>query len=250
MTRFRFDTVATYAIALLAFALSYSKLVDLASRAGYGEIMSHAWPLIVDGIAVVAARGVLRLAAGRWYAWSLLVAGTAVSILAAVLNAMVPAGPLPPVATSAVTVIPALCLPFALHLARKMSDTETCDVAPAEDATAADVAPAATADPDGVTVVGGRVSDVDGGIGVAVDVCAHDVTTADALRPIATDLAKAVKASPVGATVATMWVESYQVDGSEAVNDVKLKDPNFKLHLWNGQPSIDAENANWEVLAG
>ena len=152
MTRFRFDTVATYAIALLAFALSYSKLVDLASRAGYGEIMSHAWPLIVDGIAVVAARGVLRLAAGRWYAWSLLVAGTAVSILAAVLNAMVPAGPLPPVATSAVTVIPALCLPFALHLARKMSDTETCDVAPAEDATAADVAPAATADPDGPTL--------------------------------------------------------------------------------------------------
>jgi hypothetical protein len=104
--------------------------------------------------------------------------------------------------------------------------------------------------PAGVTVVGGRVNDVDGGIGVAVDICAPDVTTADDLRPIATDLAKAIKASPVGADVTTMWVESYQVDGSEAVNDVKVKDPDFKMHLYNGMPSAQAEQGNWEVLAG
>lgn len=134
MTRLRIDSIATYAIAALAFALSYSKLVDLASRADYGPVMSHVWPLIVDGLAVMAARGVLRLATGRWYAWALLVAGTATSIAAAVTNAMMPAGPLPPAATAAVTIIPALCLPFALHLARKMQDAADIahDIAPVD----------------------------------------------------------------------------------------------------------------------
>lgn len=115
------DTYATYGIAVLAFALSYSKLVDLALRAGYGELMAYAWPLIVDGLAVMAARAVMRIANARRYAWSLLIAGTAVSVFAAILNAMVPAGPLPPLAVVAVTVVPPLCLPFASHLARKMT---------------------------------------------------------------------------------------------------------------------------------
>ena len=150
----------------------------------------------------------------------------------------------------AITVAAAALALGACSNSTDTSSSATCPEVKAIDNADIAAAVAGAQLPDGVTVVGGRVSDVDGGIGVAVDVCAHDVTTADALRPIATDLAKAVKASPVGATVATMWVESYQVDGSEAVNDVKLKDPNFKLHLWNSQPSIDAENANWEVLAG
>ncbi|MDF3309732.1 DUF2637 domain-containing protein [Rhodococcus sp. T2V] len=118
------DANVAYVIAFLAFALSYSKLVDLAVRAGYGELMSYAWPLIVDGLAVMAARGVMRLAKSRWYAWSLLVAGTAVSIFAAVLNAMVPAGPLPPFAAALVTIVPPLCLPFASHLARKLQGAQ------------------------------------------------------------------------------------------------------------------------------
>lgn len=137
------DAYASYVIAALAFALSYSKLVDLAARAGYGEHMSLAWPLIVDGLAVMAARGVLRLGKGRWYPWALLVAGTAVSILAAVMNAMVPPGPLSPGATAAVTIVPALCLPFAAHLARKMrdaGDVSPSDVAPAEVASRTGVA--------------------------------------------------------------------------------------------------------------
>lgn len=104
--------------------------------------------------------------------------------------------------------------------------------------------------PTGVTVVGGRVNPVDGGIGVAIDVCAPDVKSADDLRPIATDLAKALKASPVSGDVTTVWVESYQVDGGKAVNDVKLKDPSFKVNLYNGMPSAEAEQGNWQVLAG
>ena len=62
------DSWATIAIAVLAFGLSYTKLVDLAERAGYGTYAAHAWPLIVDGLTIVATRGVLRLDTGRRYA--------------------------------------------------------------------------------------------------------------------------------------------------------------------------------------
>lgn len=145
------DAAVAYVIAALAFALSYTKLVDLADRAGYG-LMAYAWPLIVDGLAVMAARGILRLTgAPRWYARGLLLAGTAISILAAILNAMVPPGPLPDVAKAAVWIVPALCLPFAYELARKLQgshdvaevpDLQTShdDVAPDEDESPAPVA--------------------------------------------------------------------------------------------------------------
>ena len=122
-----FDSVATYAIAGLAFALSYSKLVDLAERAGYGVIMSHAWPLIVDGLAILAARSVMR-SRSEWYAWSLLIAGTAVSCAGAVATAVFADGPLPPIAAAAVRFVPALCLPFALKLAEKVRHAEVSDV--------------------------------------------------------------------------------------------------------------------------
>ncbi|MFE3291673.1 hypothetical protein [Rhodococcus sp. NPDC059234] len=43
---------------------------------------------------------------------------------------------------------------------------------------------------------------------------------------------------------------SYQVDGSKVVNEVKVKDPDFQMHLWNGMPSADAEQSRWEVISG
>lgn len=107
---------ATYVIALLAFALSYSKLFALAERAGYSPNMAHLWPLIVDGLAVVATLGVLRLRKSG-YAWFLLIASTVVSVVAAVASAMFPAGALPPVAAALVSIVPPLCLLFAPHLA-------------------------------------------------------------------------------------------------------------------------------------
>ncbi|ORL15429.1 DUF2637 domain-containing protein [Prescottella equi] len=135
------DAYASYGIAVLAFALSYSKLVDLADRAGYSEHMAQLWPLAVDGLAVMAARAVMRLKAGRGFAWALLVGGTVVSILAAILGAMVPPGPLPPFATAAVTIIPPICLPLAAHLARKMRDAAPQDAAvPEADAAALEIA--------------------------------------------------------------------------------------------------------------
>ncbi|WP_084721702.1 DUF2637 domain-containing protein [Rhodococcus marinonascens] len=108
-----------YLIAGLAFLLSYSKLTDLASRANYGPFMAHAWPLIVDGLAVIATVAVMRMRR-RGYAWCLLSAGTLVSIVAAVASAMLPPGPLPPLAVAAVSVVPPLCLLVAPHLAVKL----------------------------------------------------------------------------------------------------------------------------------
>lgn len=130
---------ATYVIAILAFALSYSKLFALAERAGYSPNMAHLWPLIVDGLAVVATLGVLRLRKSG-YAWFLLIASTSVSVVAAVASAMFPAGALPPVAAAAVSVVPPLCLLFAPHLAVQLmrearEDEEAANVELIDDAT-------------------------------------------------------------------------------------------------------------------
>lgn len=116
MTR-HLPAAATYAIAVLAFALSYSNLAALAGRAGYGPVMAHVWPLVVDGLAVVATAAVMRLRASRVYAWSLLAASTAVSIVAGAAAHLLPAGPLPGWAGAAVAVVPPLCLLVAPHLA-------------------------------------------------------------------------------------------------------------------------------------
>jgi hypothetical protein len=121
---------STYLIAFLAFALSYSKLTDLAARAGYTEQMAHLWPIIVDGLAVVATLGVLRLRERRWYAWTLLTAATSVSVAAAVASAMFPNNDLPPLAAALVSVVPPLCLLVAPHLAVQLMREAREDEAP------------------------------------------------------------------------------------------------------------------------
>lgn len=123
---------STFLIAFLAFVLSYSKLTDLAVRAGYTAEMSHLWPLIVDGLAVVATLGVLRLRERRWYAWSLLVASTSVSMAAAVTSALFPVGSLPAVASALVSVVPPLCLLVAPHLAVQLMRESQDEVAEPE----------------------------------------------------------------------------------------------------------------------
>lgn len=152
------DAWTTTAIAALAFGLSYTKLVDLAVRAGYDPYAAHVWPLIVDGLTIVATRAVLRLTADRKYAWTLLGAGTSVSMIAAVANHLLPPGPLPPIAAAAVSVVPPLCLLVAPHLAVQLSqdararafDTAATDqVTPAVDPAATRTEPASPpADPE------------------------------------------------------------------------------------------------------
>ncbi|WJJ10358.1 DUF2637 domain-containing protein [Prescottella equi] len=156
MNRIRFDAVATYVIAVLAFALSYSNLADLAARAGYGTYMAHAWPLVVDGLAVVATSAVMRLRGGRAYAWILLGAATIVSVVAGGAAHLLPAGPLPGWAGAAVAITPPLCLLVAPHLAVQLhrdaagSHTDAGDASTrdATDTDAPDDAAARHAEPD------------------------------------------------------------------------------------------------------
>lgn len=148
---------STFLIAFLAFVLSYSKLTDLAVRAGYTSEMSHLWPLIVDGLAVVATLGVLRLRERRWYAWSLLVASTSVSMAAAVTSALFPVGVLPAVASALVSVVPPLCLLVAPHLAvqlmRESQDEVAVEALVVEPVVEPVVAPVEVATPVVSTVV-------------------------------------------------------------------------------------------------
>lgn len=141
----RFAAATTYGIAVLAFALSYANLAALAGRAGYGELMAHVWPLVVDGLAVVATAAVMRLRSSRRYAWSLLAASTVVSIVAGAAAHLLPPGPLPGWAGAAVAVIPPLCLLVAPHLAvqlhRDAADAMSEGITEAEDQDAADDAP-------------------------------------------------------------------------------------------------------------
>ncbi|MCP9621972.1 hypothetical protein FOH10_31455 [Nocardia otitidiscaviarum] len=108
----------------------------------------------------------------------------------------------------------------------------------------------AAALPEGVQVLGGRVTKMGNGeaVGVAVDICAPQADTADALRPIATQLAKAVKATPLSERAEAMWVENFVQRGGEAETLAEVKDSQFKSHLWNGEPSPEAEQQAWEVL--
>ena len=71
----RTAVVGTVFIALGAFWLSFTALADLAARSGVDRRQAWAWPLIVDGIIVVATVAVVALAGQRsaWYPWSLLV---------------------------------------------------------------------------------------------------------------------------------------------------------------------------------
>lgn len=107
--------------------------------------------------------------------------------------------------------------------------------------------------PGGATVTTGRLSkdsDHPGMQAAAIDICAPSVKTPDDLRPIATAYAKALKASPLGEQLFAVYVASYQVAGKDVKNEVKIKDPDFQLHLWNGKPSAAAELKTWEIVVG
>ncbi|MHC3368738.1 hypothetical protein ACYAFX_16540 [Rhodococcus aetherivorans] len=92
-------------------------------------------------------------------------------------------------------------------------------------------------------------SDYPGEQAIAIDLRILPQVAVDQLRPIATQYAKAIKASPVAGTTFSVHVANYAYDsGKRVVGEVKLKDPDFKAHLWNGKPSENAENERWEVV--
>ncbi|OSM44561.1 excisionase [Nesterenkonia sp. PF2B19] len=109
----------TVLIALGAFWLSFTALADLARRSGIEEGQAWAWPLIVDGIIVVATVSVVALAGqrGAWYPWALLAAGAIVSVTANALHAVVAAdADVPGVLAASVAAVPPLVLLAITHL--------------------------------------------------------------------------------------------------------------------------------------
>lgn len=109
----------TVLIAAAAFWLSFTALTDLARRSGVDGGQAWAWPLIVDGLIVVATVAVVALDGQRaaWYPWLLLMAGTAVSVTANALDATVAAeADVPVLLAACVAAVPPLVLLASTHL--------------------------------------------------------------------------------------------------------------------------------------
>lgn len=109
----------TVFIAMGAFWLSFTALADLAARSGVGAGQAWAWPLIVDGIIVVATVAVVALGGERaaWYPWALLIGGAIVSVTANALHAVVAAdATVPAVLAAAVAAVPPVVLLAITHL--------------------------------------------------------------------------------------------------------------------------------------
>lgn len=118
----------TVFIAAGAFWLSFTALADLAARSGVGARQAWAWPLIVDGIIVVATVAVVALSGQRsaWYPWALLIGGAAVSVTANAIHAVVAAdADVPDVLAACVAAVPPVVLLAITHLTVILSRTPT-----------------------------------------------------------------------------------------------------------------------------
>lgn len=127
----------TVLIASGAFWLSFTALADLARRSGVDARQAWAWPIIVDGLIVVATVAVVALAGHRsaWYPWVLLAGGALISVTANALHAVVAAdADVPGVLAACVAAVPPLVLLASTHLTvvlvRSRSDDAAEEPAP------------------------------------------------------------------------------------------------------------------------
>ncbi|OZF47595.1 DUF2637 domain-containing protein [Rhodococcus sp. 14-2470-1a] len=126
MSRFpsHVSIIGTVTIALGAFWLSFTALQDLALRSHVPPSQAWVWPLIVDGLVVVATVAVVALREHRWYAWSLLAAGATLSLACNMLHATY-AGELPVAVRILVASVPPLCLLAVTHLTVLLTRRDT-----------------------------------------------------------------------------------------------------------------------------
>ncbi|WP_181871847.1 DUF2637 domain-containing protein [Brevibacterium aurantiacum] len=138
----------TVFIAAGAFWLSFTALADLARRSGIDAGQAWAWPLIVDGIIVVATVAVVALASQSrptWYPWTLLAAGAVVSVTANAIHAIIAADTdVPAVLAASVAAIPPLVLLSITHLTVILTRPTTPDADVIEEIPAETVAPSQT----------------------------------------------------------------------------------------------------------
>ncbi|WP_411700486.1 DUF2637 domain-containing protein [Conyzicola sp.] len=111
--------VDTVFIAIGAFWLSFTSLTDLARRSGISSSQAWVWPLIVDGIIIVATVAAVALAGSRtaWYPWMLLGGGAAISVAANATHAIVAdETDIPLLLAASVASVPPLVLLAITHL--------------------------------------------------------------------------------------------------------------------------------------
>jgi len=108
----------TVLIAMGAFSLSFTALTHLALDAGIGPKQAWEWPVIVDGVIVVATVAVvaLRRQKGSAYAWMLLFSGALVSVAANAVQAGLPDHMMPRSMAAAVAAVPPIVLLAITHL--------------------------------------------------------------------------------------------------------------------------------------
>ncbi|AEL17865.1 excisionase [Mycobacterium phage Trixie] len=102
-------TAGTIAVGGLAFALSFNSLSELSAANGVGQ----AWmvPLVVDGGIIVATMATVALSRHGWYAWTLLLLSSLVSVAGNVAHAQ-PHG----IIAMVIAAIPPLWLLGSTHL--------------------------------------------------------------------------------------------------------------------------------------
>lgn len=113
--------VGTIGIASGAFWLSFTTLTDLAQRSGVAPGLAWVWPLIVDGLIVVATISVVALSSrndvSALYAWFLLFAGAGVSVAANITHALLVLDlRVPQIVAALVACVPPLVLLAVTHL--------------------------------------------------------------------------------------------------------------------------------------
>ncbi|GGG04149.1 hypothetical protein GCM10007304_17850 [Rhodococcoides trifolii] len=126
----RTAVATTTLIGALAFFLSFSQVSNLAARGGYGHWQSLAWPVIVDGLVVVAELAVFTTVSGRVYAWVVLIGATGVSGAANIAHAYVTPTELPFAVTGPMAAVPSIVLLVATHLTVKLTRTQPPAPAP------------------------------------------------------------------------------------------------------------------------
>ena len=113
--------IGTVLLGVGAFWLSFTALADLASRAGTAVGLAWVWPLIVDGVIVIATMSVVALSpygrAATRYPWLLLSGAALVSITANITHALVAADDtVPGIVAALVASVPPIVLLAATHL--------------------------------------------------------------------------------------------------------------------------------------
>ena len=119
-------TLAALAVALSAFARSFSALSDLAVMHEWPADQAWILPVALDGMIIVPTVAAVVRRDARWYAWSLLVAGTILSVAGNGIHAWLTA--MSHIAVG-LAVIPPIVTLAAVHLtivvARQDRDTAT-----------------------------------------------------------------------------------------------------------------------------